>query len=81
MKKDIFSQIQKRLQKAADVVLAKNGQEADLARQVIFTDGPFLHQGTSEMTEEQSAQLERDNPVLFNYIRSLKKEITDAISS
>ena len=78
--KDIFTQIQQRLQKAADIVSSKNGQILDLSKQSIFTQGTFLHQSTPEMSEEQSAQMERDNPVLFNYMRSLKKEITDALS-
>jgi len=44
-----------------------------------FVPGPILHQGTDEMTEEESAQREVDNPELVAFLESLKHKLSEML--
>ncbi len=61
----------KAVQKSADLVRGYNGQKIDLSKMSIFTREPHLHQSSDEMSEDQSAEFERKNPELFNFLRSM----------
>jgi len=63
--------------KAKDVAQSHDGERIDLNKETIFTEGPFLHQATETMSEDASAQFERDNVELFAYLRSLNSEFED----
>ena len=76
MKSEI-DDIIKRLNKVADLVNSKNGQTIDLAKERIFTKGIFLHQDTESMSEEESAEFERENTELFNFLRAFDDQIRD----
>ena len=70
-----FSDIVKILEKVGDIISRRDGQTLDLQKESIFSQGPFLHQNTGTMGEEESAVFERNNPELFAYLRSLDDEI------
>lgn len=57
-----------------------DGQEVDIGQSKTFVQGPFLHQDKEEISEEQSAQFERDNPELFRWLRSLGGQIENIIT-
>ena len=67
----------KRLRMASELVERRNGQTIDLVKERIFTKEPFLHQATEDMSEEESAKFERDNPELFNFLRAFDDQIRD----
>jgi len=70
--------IKKRLEKAAEIISRKQGARIDLKKEKIFTKGgSFLHQSTASMSEEESAQFERDNPELFAYLLALNEQMKD----
>jgi len=69
--------IQKYIEKMANVVRRKQGT-VDLGKEKIFVEGgPFLHQSTDKMSEEDSAAFERDSPELFNFLRALDDELRE----
>jgi hypothetical protein len=59
---------------------SRNGQVIDPKQDssVVF-GGPFLHEGTESMTEQASAEFERDRPEVFNQLRKLKQELFDTL--
>lgn len=76
MKSEI-DDIIKRFRRVSDLVKEQDGQIVDLAKEKIFTKGPFLHQDTEEKSEEASAQFERDHPELFNFLRALDDQMRE----
>jgi hypothetical protein len=76
LNKSDIADIKKSLNKAADFISSKQGARVDLKQERIFVKGgPFLHQATEGMTEEESARFERDNPELFAYLRAMDEQI------
>lgn len=67
----------KRLRKASELAREKDGQIVDLVKEKIFTKGPFLHQDTEKMSEEKSAEFERENPELFNFLRAFDDKMRE----
>lgn len=67
----------KRLRTVSELVNSKNGKTIDLVKERIFTKEPFLHQDTEDMSEEESAEFERSNPELFNFLRAFDDQIRD----
>lgn len=71
----------RKLQTRQGVIDQLDGSEVDLKKTTTFVKGPYLHQdvrdeeGNIIMTEKESAQFEKDNPELFNYLRNLKSQI------
>lgn len=67
----------KRLRIVTELVEKKNGQTIDLVKERIFTKEPFLHQATEKMSEEESAEFERKNTELFNFLRAFDDQLRD----
>ncbi len=67
----------KRLRTAAELTKNQDGRVIDLAKERIFTGAPFLHQATENMTEEESAEFERKNKELFNFLRAFDDQLGD----
>ena len=67
------------MQKVEDYVNSLNGQKIDLNRTKTFVPGPFLHQDTAAMSEEESAAFERNNKKLFDFIQSTTHEISQML--
>lgn len=67
----------KRLRATYELLREKDGQIIDLAKEKTFVKGPFLHHDTEEKSEEESAKFERNNPEMFNFLRSLDDQIRD----
>ncbi len=63
-----------------DFVLSKNGTTINLGTVETFTQGSYLHQNTEEMTEEESAKEERDNPELFRFLQSFDRDIDNVVN-
>lgn len=76
MKSDL-DDIIKKLRTASELVESKDGQRIDLAKERIFTGAPFLHQATEDMSEEESAEFERNNAELFNFLRAFDDQLRD----
>lgn len=53
----------------------QDGREVDLGTEKIFVSGPFLHQDTEAMTEQESFKFEIDNRELFMWLRSFGNEV------
>jgi len=55
--------------------------EADISKTTSFVPGPFLHQdvkdenGNLKMSEQESAQFERDNQATFDFLRGIYHQI------
>lgn len=75
--KSELDDIIKILRKVSDLVGSKDGKSLDLAKERIFTTGTFLHQDTEDMSEEESAEFERSNPELFNFLRAFDEQIRE----
>lgn len=69
--------LRKRVEKAIQIINDLDGKKIDLSKQSTFIRGAYLHQDTDEVTEEESAAFERENPELFNFLRSIDDEIGD----
>ena len=68
----------KRFRAAADLIESQDGRRIDLTKERIFVKGsPFVHQDTEKMSEEESAEFERENPELFNFLRAFNDQIRD----
>ena len=68
----------KRLQRVSEKVQSLDAQKIDLVKENSFVKGgPFLHQDTDEMSEEESAKFERSNQELFDFLRSLDEDLRD----
>lgn len=76
MKSELDSVMDK-LKSIFELVESKDGQVVNLAKERIFTQGPFLHQNTEDMSEEESAEFERKNPELFNFLRAFDDQLQD----
>lgn len=76
MKSDL-DDIIKKLRRASELVGGKDGQRIDLVKERIFTGSPFLHQATENMSEEESAEFERNNPELFNFLREFNDQLRE----
>ncbi len=61
-------------------IQSQDEREIDLSREKTFVSGPFLHQGTEGMSEEQSAQFEVENKELFRWLRSFANQIKNIIN-
>ncbi len=58
------------------------GQEINLNETRIFVQGgPYLHQDTDTMTEEESARFERENKKLFDWMRHFRSNIANRTQS
>ena len=57
-----------------------NGQTID-TRYIDFYSGPVLHQGNDNMSEQESAQFELDNPEIVAYLQSLKEKLNRILQS
>jgi len=64
-----------RLRKAQYLIESKDGTKLDLVKEKIRTNGPFLHQDTENISEEESAKFERNNAELFNWFRELDGQL------
>jgi hypothetical protein len=58
---------------------SQDGREINLGTETTFVQGPFLHQETEEMSEEESLQFELENKELFRYLRSLGNQIEQTL--
>jgi len=67
----------KGLRIAEKLTKSKDGQIIDLSKERIFTKGVFVHQATDNMSEEESAAFERNNPELFNFLRAFEDQMRD----
>lgn len=71
-----FEEFEKIIQQAVEIAQRENGQIVDLSTRDIFTTGgPALHQDTKTATEEENAAFERENPLLFAFMRSIDEEM------
>ena len=61
-------------------VKSMDGQEVNIESSKTFVQGKFLHQDKEDITEEQSAQFERDNPEVFRWLRSLGHQLENIIN-
>ncbi|KKK81370.1 hypothetical protein LCGC14_2814140 [marine sediment metagenome] len=67
-----------RMRAATELIRRKNGQRIDLTKEKMFIKGsPFLHQATEEKSEEESAEFERSNRELFNFLRTFDNQLRD----
>lgn len=65
----------KRLRKAAELAGERDGEIIDLTKERTFVKGPFLHQDADGMSEEKSAEFERENQDLFNFLRDFDDQM------
>ena len=67
----------KKFSKVSNLVREKDGQVIDLSREQTFVKGLFLHQDTDGMSEEKSAEFERENKELFNFLLDFNDQIRE----
>ncbi len=53
----------------------------DNSLRFVLTGGPHLHQGTEEMSEEESAKEEMENPRVFQNIRKIEQDLRGFINN
>lgn len=77
---DELEQLLKHMDDRQKYLDSRNGQVIDPKqdRSVIF-GGPFLHEGTESITEQESAEFERDSPETFKQLRKLKQDLFDTL--
>lgn len=69
---DIANQVQK----VYDLIRAQDSKKINsLQKRMFVKGGHFLHQDTDKISEEESARFERENPELFNFLRSLDDQL------
>lgn len=75
MEKD-FSDLIKRLTLREEYVKSLNEKRV-YPHEAIFSQGPFLHQNTDDMTELESATFERDNKRVFDILQDVQNKMKD----
>lgn len=75
-----LSKLQKQVENWDKEVTQLNGRVIDLKREPAMISGPILHQDSDQMTEEESAKYERDNPELVRFLQSLKEKLDRMIA-
>lgn len=71
---DVIDRLRRTLELAED----RDGEVIDLTLERSFVKGgPFLHQDSESMSEEESAEFERSNKELFDFLRAFDDKLRD----
>lgn len=56
-----------------------SGQEIDLGKFTTISYGPYLHQNSENVSEEESAKFEAENKKVFDFLRTIENNFRDLI--
>ncbi len=73
--KSQLDNLKKSIEDYVESIMDLDGQEIDLTKASIFRKDTFLHKDTEDITEEESAAFERENPLLFAFLVALEEKI------
>jgi len=72
-----ISKIKAATNELENFITSLNGKKIDLSKEKNFSQGPYLHQDSENITEKESAAYERENKQVFDFIQSIKTQIYD----
>lgn len=69
----------KKMNKIRSYLESQDQRTINLSKETLFSNGPYLHEGTEFMSKEESLKKEQENPEVFAFSRSIDDTIREIL--
>ena len=80
LNEDALRELINRVQSAKDYISSLNNKEVS-SSETRMVQGPYLHQGTNQITEKESAKFERDNKLIFDELQNIIRIVREKLKN